>query len=263
MKQSITHNTSFLQKIIFILFISVIFLGSNLKATDEIQGFKIVKGSFDMWRGTKSSVAKMTMKITRPDRNEQISLQSYAKGDKLSLVRFIGPAKYKGQAVLVNNNSMWTYSAKSKRSIKISSSLRSRSWLGSDMSYDDISLSIDVLEQYNYKLLPETTLNGQKAYVIEATPFKNAPIVWGKEVYYIRKADNALLEKVFYDQAGKAIRKFEAVKIGTYEGKPTMDHMKVTNLEKEGYFTEFIMENVKFNVELEDSMFSLQNLEQG
>ncbi len=243
------------------LLIALLMFCVPINASEE-NGYKIVKTSFDMWRGVNSSKANLEMKITRPDRKEHILLRSLAKGDKLSLIRFLEPAKYKGQAVLVNNDSMWTYSPKSKRSIKISSSLRSRPWLGSDMSYDDIALSIDILSQYNYKQLPDETIENQSVNVVEATPFKNAPIVWGKEVYYIRKADNALIKKIFYDQAGKPIREFRALKIGSYNGKPTMEHMKVINLEKEGYFTEFIMSKVEFDTEIDDKVFSLQNLEQ-
>ncbi|MDR0484069.1 MAG: outer membrane lipoprotein-sorting protein [Alphaproteobacteria bacterium] len=230
---------------------------------EQRDGYEIVKSAFNMWRGQESASSTMTMKVVRPDRTEQMTLRSYSMGDTKSIAKFVAPAKYKGQAILVIGDSMWTYSPKSRRSIKISSSLKSKPWMGSDMSYNDIAISLESLSQYTYTVSTGKK-DGVAVYIIEAIPFKDAPIVWGKEIYYIRISDNAMLAKEFFDQAGTMIRRFDAIEIGYYQGdksRPIMKHMRVTNLEKEGWFTDFIIEDTQFNISLSEDIFSLANLE--
>ncbi|MDR2007918.1 MAG: outer membrane lipoprotein-sorting protein [Alphaproteobacteria bacterium] len=246
------------------IFLIALLMSVGVAAADTIpDGYTIVKQAFSMWRGQESASSTMTMTITRPDRTESMTLQSWSMGDTKSVAKFVAPAKYKGQAILVIGDSMWTYSPKSRRSIKIASSLKSKPWMGSDMSYDDIAVSLESLSQYTYTVVSGTKDN-TPVYIITAIPFKDAPIVWGKEIYYIRKSDNAMLAKEFFDQAGNMIRRFDAIEIGFYNNdktKPIMKHMRVTNLEKEGWFTDFIIENTQFNIPLSDDIFSLANLE--
>lgn len=246
-------------KKVFLYFLPLVFatLNSSLYA---ITAEEIVRKSYDAWRGTNSSIATMTMIITRPNRVDTMSLQSWTKGDDLSISKFTAPAKFKGQAILVNNDSMWTYSPKSKRSIKISNSLKSKSWMGSDLSYDDISKSTASIADYDYKIVKEDVYQGQNVYIIESIPKKDAPVVWGKEVTAIRK-DYSLVWKDFYDQSGKKIRRFEALKTDIINGQPMIKHMKAYNLEKEGYSTEFITNDIQLNAEIADSFFTLSTLE--
>jgi outer membrane lipoprotein-sorting protein len=247
---------SILAKLTFLL-LSIILFNPNAYALTAEQ---IVVKSYEAWRGNKSSIATMTMIITRPDRVETMSLKSWTKGDDLSLSKFIAPVKFKDQAVLVNNDSMWTYSPKSKRSIKISNSLKSKAWMGSDLSYDDISKSTASIAYYDYTILSTTIIDGKKVYIIQSIPKQDAPVVWGKEITAIRE-DFALVWKDFYDQSGEKIKRFEAVKIEIQDGLALIKHMKAYNLEKEGYTTEFITNDIVLNPAISDNFFTLNTLE--
>ena len=250
----------YLLKLSFLLLFVVNVLGiQSVKA--ELTGKEIVDKSYDAWRGANSSEASMTMRVVRPNRTEEMSLNSWSKGDNLSMSKFIAPAKYKGQGVLVNNDSMWTYSSKSKRSMKIANSLKSQSWMGSDLSYDDVSRSKESVDFYEYKLIKTENKGDRKHYYVEAVPLKDAPVVWGKEVWVID--DRFLLVKhEFYDQENKLVRVMECLEVAsTKKGQLYAKHIKVTNMEKEGYYTEFINNSLEFDVKVSDSFFSLTNLE--
>ena len=222
----------------------------------------IIEKSFELFRGKDSSHAQMTMSINRPNRNDVLSLESWTKGDKLSLSKFLLPAKFKGQGVLINNDSMWTYSAKSGRSIKISNSMKSQGWMGSDASYDDISKSTDTIFKYTHKILrQEKNVKGKTVYIIESIPNRDSAIVWGKEVTAIEVGTYAMQWKEFYDQAGKIVKRFDVLEIGAYKGKPYMKHFKITNLEKEGYTTELKTDSIVLDEPMSAEFFSINNLE--
>lgn len=242
------------------LLLVVYFINLPVLYSASLDPKNLVKQSFDMWRGDRSSVASMKMHIHRPNREQDMSMKSWSKGDDLSIVKFTNPARYKGQSILVRGDSMWNYSPKSKRSIKISSSLKSQSWMGSDMSYDDISVSLESLDYYNYKIIDEqTSKKGKKLYIIEATPKKDAPIVWGKEVYAI-DVDSVMWWKKFYDQGGNLVKRFQTIEIDYVDDMPIMKHMRVYSVEKEDYYTDFMMQDVSFDQTLPDKLFTLTNL---
>jgi hypothetical protein len=47
----------------------------------------------------------------------------------------------------------------------------------------------------------------------------------------------------------------------TKKGQLYARHIKVTNMENEGYYTEFINNSLEFDVKVSDTFFSLTNLE--
>ena len=106
----------------------------------------------DHWRGL-TSYAEMTMTIHRPDWERSMTMKSWSKGDKISLVRVIEPRKDAGNGTLLNDSNMWTYTPRINRIIKVPSSMMSQSWMGSDFSNKDIDKSTDIIDQYEHELI--------------------------------------------------------------------------------------------------------------
>ena len=87
---------------------------------------KIVRDAINHWRGL-SSYTVMTMVIHRPDWERTMTMEAWTKGDKQALVRVIEPKKDRGNGTLNDENSMWTFSPKINRVIKVPSSMISPS----------------------------------------------------------------------------------------------------------------------------------------
>ncbi len=62
----------------------------------EIDARDLVRQAMDHWRGLTSH-SKMTMTIHRPDWERTMTMESWSKGDKLSLVRVIEPKQGRRQ----------------------------------------------------------------------------------------------------------------------------------------------------------------------
>jgi outer membrane lipoprotein-sorting protein len=107
--------------------------------TGERDATQIVRDALNHWRGL-SSQGEMTMTIHRPDWERSMSMQTWTRGEKQSLVRVTAPPKDRGNGgTLLDDNNMWTFSPKINRVIKVPSSMMSQSWMGSDFSNKDIS----------------------------------------------------------------------------------------------------------------------------
>ena len=218
----------------------------------------IVKAAIDYWRDTSSySVTDMT--IHRADWQRTMTIRVWTRGQKESLVRVAAPAKDAGNATLLLDNDMWSYNPKINRVVKIPSSMMNQSWMGSDFTNNDLAKADDLIEQYTHKLLRTDTHEGRKAYVIESTPKETAPVVWGREVVTVRE-DWVLLEHAFYDQSNALVKKLTTYEIKAVGGKLVVTRERMQKADKPEEWTEIVVKDAKFGLDLPASTFTLTNL---
>ena len=242
-------------KLLFTVFLG---LTINVSTANAAEARDIVRKAIDHWRGV-SSVGEMTMIIHRPDWERSMSMQTWTQGNDKSLVRVTAPRKDRGNGTLMHNNSMWNYSPKVNRVIKIPSSMMGQGWMGSDFSNKDVSRADDIVDQYTHKLIDTRVENGQKIYVIESVPLEEAAVVWGKEALSIRE-DLILLEQSYYDQEGKLVKKLESLEIGEMGGRVVALRQRMTKVDTPEEWTEMRVDAIQYDAKLDDSLFTLANL---
>jgi outer membrane lipoprotein-sorting protein len=227
--------------------------------TDEpVDATQIVRAAVDHWRGL-SSYTEMTMVIHRPDWERSMTMRAWTKGDNQSLVRVIEPKKDRGNGTLTDENSMWTFSPKVNRVIKIPSSMMGQSWMGSDFSNKDVARADDIVDQYDHSILGSEEVDGVVVYDIESIPHEDAAVVWGREVLKIR-VDHVVLEHAFYDQDGELVKKLETLAIGEMGGRTIALRQRMAKTDKPDEWTEISVNEVQYEIELKDSLFTLSNL---
>jgi len=231
---------------------------SQLIATEMPDAKHLVRAAMDHWRGV-TSYSEMTMTIHRPEWQRSMSMRSWSKGDKFSLVRVTEPRKDAGNGTLLKDNDMWTFSPKINRIIKIPSSMMNQGWMGSDFSNKDVSKSTDILDQYDHVLTAQEEKNGHIIYTIEATPHEDAAIVWGKETLKIRD-DFVLLEEQFWDQDGELVKVMKATAVAEMGGRQVARVLRMGKVETPEEWTEMTVSEIEFDIELPASIFTLSNL---
>ena len=241
---------------IFILLISLLVV--TRAPADETSARELVRKAMDHWRGLTSH-SRMTMTIHRPDWERRMTMESWSKGDKQSLVRVIEPKRDAGNATLLDDNSMWTYSPKVNRVIKIPSSMMSQSWMGSDFSNKDIAKSTDLLDQYEHSLTATEERDGHIFYTVTSVPHEDAAVVWGKEVITIRD-DFVLMEEQFWDQDGELVKTLQTLEVAVMGGRPVARVMRMGELDTPEEWTQLTADYIEFNLELPDSLFTLSSL---
>jgi len=219
---------------------------------------EIVRAAWEHWRGTTSQ-GEMTMTIHRPGWERSMSMKAWTRGQKHSLVRVTAPRKDAGNATLMIDDSMWTYSPKVNRVMKVPSSMMAQSWMGSDFSNKDVSRADTIVDQYDHTLLDEEQGDGHTVYVIESVPHEDAAVVWGKEVLKVRD-DHVLLSEDFYDQDGTLVKSLRSTKVGTMGGRSLALVQRMEKLESEGEWTEIVIHDMRFDVDLPDSLFTRSSL---
>ena len=241
---------------ILTLLSAILFLSPSM--AQEPDAAQLIRNAMDHWRGL-TSYSDMTMTIHRPDWERSMTMRSWSKGDKLSLVRVVEPKKDAGNGTLLNDNNMWTYTPKINRIIKVPSSMMSQSWMGSDFSNKDISKSTDIIDQYDHELVGTEERDGHVYYTISSVPHEEAAVVWGKEVLTVRD-DYVLMEQQFWDQDGVLVKSMKTLEVVEMGGRAVARVMRMGKVDAPGEWTQLTANSIEFDLELPGNLFALSNL---
>jgi outer membrane lipoprotein-sorting protein len=226
-----------------------------------ISAEELVAGALDLVRG-RTSYTELSMIIHRPDWERTSSLVSWTRGREDALIRFTAPARDAGNATLKQGEKMWTYTPKLNRTIRLPYSLMSQSWAGSDFSYNDLSRTDDLLRYYRLTIIDTRETDGHSIYTVEAVPYDDAPVVWGKEEWVLRD-DYVLVSQSFYDQSMELLKRLETLEIGELGGRVLPLRMRMSRLDEPENYTEVIYESAEFDIEIEDRTFTVFSLQSG
>ncbi len=205
-----------------------------------------------------SGKATVTLTVVRPDQQSQYVLQVWTDGDTRSLVQVKAPAKDAGQAFLTVDQNLWIYNPRLKRVLRLPPSGRSESFLGSDISYSDLS-GRDFERDYT----PTISAEDASGVVLDLTPKPAAPTPYGKVTVRAQAGTYAPVETVFYDQRGQAVKRVtfsEYAKVGQ-RSFPTRS--AIEDLLRAGYRTTATYTEYRFGIPVPDACFTQQALERG
>lgn len=242
----------------YFLAVLLITLPVLASAGEERDATQIVRGAIDHWRGL-SSYTVMSMVIHRPDWERSMTMRAWTKGDDRSLVRVVEPKKDRGSGTLTDDDSMWTFSPKINRVIKVPSSMMGQSWMGSDFSNKDVARADDIIDQYTHEILATEEVDDVTIYTIESIPLEDAAVVWGSEVLKIRD-DHVVIEHAFFDQDGALVKTLQTLEIGDMGGRTIAMRQRMVKADEPDEWTEIAVIEVEYELELKDSLFTLSNL---
>lgn len=220
---------------------------------------KIVEKADQLLRG-ESSYAEIKMLIHRPKWERTLEMKSWSKGDKYALIYITAPAKERGQVFLKRENEMWNWLPSINRTIKIPPSMMMQSWMGSDLTNDDIVNESSVVKDYSHKILGREIIRDYECYKIELTPKEEAPVVWGKIITWIAVDENYTLRNEYYDEDGSLVNTETLSNIKDVGDRKIPTKFKVVPADEEDQYTVMEFKNIRFNVQIKDSFFSIQNM---
>lgn len=240
--------------------------GVALVATLWLSGFArtesardIIRKADEKMRG-ESSQAEMVMQIVRPDWSREIVMKSWSKGTEKSLVLITAPARDKGTAFLKRDRELWNWQPGIDRVVKMPPSMMMQSWMGSDFTNDDLVKESSIVEDYTHRIIGDTTIDGMKAWKIEMLPKENAPVVWGKIHIYIDKKDYLQLLVRYFDEDGEPASTMRLSDIRKMDGRLMPARMEMVPADNKNNRTVIIYRSIDFDVSIDDSFFSIQNM---
>ncbi len=228
--------------------------GQNLTPTE------IVRIADEKFNGEKSGYSVMAMTIVRPSWERTVEFRSWSLGTDYALTLITAPAREKGQSFLKRSNEMWSWNPSINRLIKLPSSMMSQGWMGSDYTNDDILRESSAVKDYTHQLEGEESTGGRACYKIKLEAKPDAGIIWGHQVWWIDKKDYIIMKAELFDEDGYLVRTEIASDLKVFDGRLVPSVIELIPAEKEGNRTIVKISEMKFNIEVEESFFSQQNM---
>jgi len=230
--------------------------GGVLRAQDARE---IIRKANDLMRGT-STYSEISMTITKPEWSRTIDMNVWAVEPDYSLVYVTEPARDRGSVTLKRKNEVWNWLPSVQRIIKIPPSMMLQSWMGSDFTNDDLVRQSSIVEDYTHSIVGEESVEGYPCWKIQLTPKPGAGVVWGKLIVWVGQASYIELRTDFYDENGTLVKSFTGTNIRTFDGRRIAAHWEMIPVNEPGKKTVVEYKEIKFNIRLDQSFFSEQNM---
>lgn len=196
------------------------------------------------------------------ERSNITASKSFNDGTEKRLIKFLTPADVEGTTMLIydyeeGQDDMWIYLPALKRTRRIVSSEKGKSFMGSEFSNAD--MSSPPTEDFNHSIIEK---NGDH-YVIESIPVnreKQDEYGYGRKISTIDKSNYLVKKMDFYDSYDEH---FKTIIIEDAEevvgGKFIVRHMTAENLSN-GRRSEIVMSDIRTGTQIRDELFNVSSL---
>jgi negative regulator of sigma E activity len=239
-----------------LIFMSILF--QNLFALSGAELAALV----DNRDSPKDMKSNMSMVLTNKNGKMRTSeIRSYSKdSNKKQILWFLAPADDKGVAYLKierENKSddikLWLPNFKKIR--RISSRKKSESFMGSDMSYEDMTNRN--LNEYTYSITGSEIVNDIDCYILESTP-NGIKTEYSKHNSWITKITHLPLKEESFDKNGKLLKN-KSIVYQTIKKYNIMKELHVKNVQR-NHQTVLKFDNIEVDSGIEDNIFHEKNL---
>lgn len=226
----------------------------------QLSALEIVRKADEKFNGEKSSMMVMTMTIIRPTWQRSVEFKNWSLEKEYALTLITAPAKDLGQTFLKRGNEMWSWNPSINRLIKLPPSMMSQGWMGSDYTNDDILKESSVVNDYSHEIIGSEIIAGRDCYKIKMVAKEDASVVWGHQIRWIDKKDFLGLKAELFDEDNVLVRTETGSEIKTMDGRVIQTKIELLPADDPGNRTVIEITEMKFNIPIQESFFSQQNM---
>jgi outer membrane lipoprotein-sorting protein len=220
---------------------------------------EIVEKANDLIRAN-SSYSEISMEIVKPDWSRQMTMKIWSLEPDYALLLITEPAKERGMVTLKRKREVWNWVPSVNRIIKLPPSMMMQSWMGSDFTNDDLVRQSSIVEDYTHSLAGEEEMDGYMCYKVDLMPKPEAGVVWGKIETWISKEGYLQLRADYFDEDMVLIKSMIGNQVKEMGGRTIPAHWEMIPLDEPGQKTVMDYLEIEFNIDINESFFSQQNM---
>ena len=244
---------------IFIITI-IFFQGGVFSQIEDTLTVKELLSAIDANLYAKSQIYTSTMIVHGRRSSRTIKSKSWVIGMDQAFMEYLSPPREAGTKMLKKGNKLWTYSPQTDRVIQISGHMLRQSIMGSDMSYKDMMEEKSLEDIYNATLEGTKIIKGRKHYILFLEA-KVESISYPKRRAWIDAEYFLPTKEELYAKSGKLLKSTSMDGIKKVQGRwyPSRFIFK-DELKRNSKGTEWIVEDIQFDVSIPESRFSKARL---
>lgn len=209
---------------------------------------------------------EMSMHIVTPHWERTLTMKAWSEGSDKTFIIVLSPPREAGMATLRIGTEMWNYLPNTNSTVRVPPSMMTGSWMGSDITNNDIVKEITYADDYTFEYTSDTTLTGTPEdgiLYIRLVPKPSVAVVWSSIICAVRGDDNIPLWERYYDQHGNEMKRVTFSDIREMGGRAIPATMEVVPSNKEGQSTTITWSHAVFDQGIDSNIFTLSNLQSG
>ena len=244
-------------KIKFYGILCIFIINSMLLIADEKKiTVDEILSSIDKNLYSKSQVYTSKMIVHGRRTSRTIAFKAWVVGTKKAFTKYLSPPREAGTKMLKNDDKLWTYSPQTDRTIQISGHMLRQSVMGSDMSYNDMMEEQPLMEMYEATMEKNEIMN-ERNYHVLLLEGKIKGLSYPKRRIWVDTEYMLPIKEELYAKSGKLLKSISLDGIKKIQGRwfPTKFIFK-DELKRNSKGTEWVIENIQFDVEIPETQFS-------
>lgn len=183
---------------------------------------------------------------------------SYSRGNDESLIEFTSKDE-EGQKILRTEDELYLYFPDAEELIRLQGSALKQGILGSDASYEDMAGDASIRETYDVQIIGEETVDGHECYKLKLTA-KTRTVAYPIEVVWVDKEHLFARKSQMFSLSERLLKEVRMLEFIEIRGKTIPSRIEMEDKLKKNSLTTFIIEDFELDLELDDDLFSLDEL---
>ena len=204
----------------------------------------------------KSRILTSKMVVHGRRLSRTIESKNWVIGTNQAFTEYLSPAREAGTKMLKLDDKLWTYSPQTDRVIQISGHMLRQSVMGSDMSYNDMMEDRPLEEIYEANITRSEIIDDRDYWIITMEA-KVKGLPYPKRKAWVDKEYFLPIKEELYAKSGKLLKTSRLSEIEKVQDRwfPSKFIYK-DELKRNSKGTEWIIDEIKFDVDIPKSRFS-------
>ena len=244
-----------MKKLITILLLT----GSLMTISAQYPDGKQLLERIDRNMSSENRIFTSSMIIYGRRTTHTVKMKTWTAGDKKSFTEYLFPAREQGTKMLKLEEQLWIYSPSTDRIIQIAGHMLRQSLMGSDLSYEDLMEDKSLVRRYNANVTGTEVIDGNQCWVVELKAVVPEIAYQGMKLWVDQERNIPLREEMFA-KSGTLLKRTELSDVEKIGNRWYPRKILFRDMLKDGKGTEFIIEDIEFNVPIPEHIFSKASL---
>lgn len=212
----------------------------------------------DLFRSS-ASVARVELTIVTPRQTRTLRMRSWSRGQDRALVVIESPSREAGTATLRRDRNLWNFLPRIQRTIRVPPSMMLSSWMGSDLTNDDLTQSTSYRADFVGRVSGRS--ERPRGWKIRYDAREGVVGLWRRIEFVVSDRGFLPLEARYFDRRMRHARTMRFLDVREMDGRRIPTRMVILPLDRPGHRTEMRYLSVDFDARVPESTFSLTELE--
>ncbi|MGE0792521.1 MAG: outer membrane lipoprotein-sorting protein [Sandaracinaceae bacterium] len=214
----------------------------------------------DMW-SSSASIARMEVEIVTPRQTRTMRMRVWTRGEDRALIVIEDPARDRGTATLRRDRNLWNYLPRISRTIRVPPSMMLGSWMGSDLTNDDLTQSSSYMDDFTGRVVGRS--ESPSGWLIRYEAREGVVGLWRRIEFVVNDDGTLPLEARYFDRRMRLARTMRFTEVREMDGRRIPTRMILIPHDREGHRTELHYLDMDFDANVPERTFSLTELERG